>query len=116
MRISDWSSDVCSSDLVVEIGAGSLRDAHGDVKTPVALVHKPRFTPAEPCRNRTRNVADGETDARDRGAVEFHIERWRATHMFRLDAGPTRSGLEYSHHPICRQSQLLVTVAVSIDG
>src|SRR3546814_5867385 len=85
MRISDWSSDVCSSDLVVEIGAGSLRDAHGDVKTPVALVHKPRFTPAEPCRNRIRNVADGETEARDRGAVEFHIERWRATDLFRSE-------------------------------
>src|SRR3546814_12713473 len=107
MRISDWSSDVCSSDLVVEIGAGSLRDAHGDVKTPVALVHKPRFTPAEPCRNRIRNVADGETEARDRGAVEFHIERWRATDLFGLDAGRTGYGLEYSHHLICRQRHLV---------
>src|SRR3546814_20058746 len=29
MRISDWSSDVCSSDLLVEIGAGGGLDAIG---------------------------------------------------------------------------------------
>src|SRR3546814_21122268 len=26
MRISDWSSDVCSSDLVTALGGGTLRD------------------------------------------------------------------------------------------
>src|SRR3546814_18182937 len=28
MRISDWSSDVCSSDLIVTLGAGDLDPAH----------------------------------------------------------------------------------------
>src|SRR3546814_17556207 len=30
MRISDWSSDVCSSDLLAEVGIGDVGDQQGD--------------------------------------------------------------------------------------
>src|SRR3546814_13065634 len=41
MRISDWSSDVCSSDLHVELGQ---RDA-GDAQHGAALAHQHRVEP-----------------------------------------------------------------------
>src|SRR3546814_19567433 len=49
MRISDWSSDVCSSDLEGQIGIGQ-REAHGplfslleaDLLEPLQLLHRPR--------------------------------------------------------------------------
>src|SRR3546814_11789948 len=58
MRISDWSSDVCSSDLVLtgagisaESGVPTFRDSDGlweghnveDVATPEAYEHRPSF-------------------------------------------------------------------------
>src|SRR3546814_10948327 len=34
MRISDWSSDVCSSDLLIEIKAGNGGDIDVDLRNP----------------------------------------------------------------------------------
>src|SRR3546814_9859331 len=52
MRISDWSSDVCSSDLLVERGPGEPADleidAHAVDQHAVAIV-KPRLG-GVPCR------------------------------------------------------------------
>src|SRR3546814_3038113 len=42
MRISDWSSDVCSSDLVGRTGYGPDPRAHDDPQCRLAAVRKPR--------------------------------------------------------------------------
>src|SRR3546814_10441293 len=37
MRISDWSSDVCSSDLAEAVGTDEIYDVAADVYSPCAL-------------------------------------------------------------------------------
>src|SRR3546814_4404664 len=54
MRISDWSSDVCSSDLIAAAGASLGRfDARpwlGDIDVPVAVVRTTRDNVVSPTR------------------------------------------------------------------
>src|SRR3546814_17907182 len=63
MRISDWSSDVCSSDLVVEI-AGLEPRQHGHLRPAFHLEHADRIGLAE-------HVVDGGIVLRHGGEIEL---------------------------------------------
>src|SRR3546814_5599779 len=79
MRISDWSSDVCSSDLA--IGAGTRRRLAIAGKPPaIELDQRPRDQHAEADDEEARPPAEqiGEDRANelppDRSAIDPHIE------------------------------------------
>src|SRR3546814_9685403 len=62
MRISDWSSDVCSSDLVREVEHALLADVHA--------VDDPKLHPGVrdiPPLEKIRNDADGAAAGAERG-------------------------------------------------
>src|SRR3546814_10041756 len=69
MRISDWSSDVCSSDLVWPL-AGPLRAARGARHTVYAITDRRLFILELYPRRRLRSFAPAELEAprvQDRG-------------------------------------------------
>src|SRR3546814_2535133 len=69
MRISDWSSDVCSSDLIGERQPGAaLRFGH-------QCVEKSRGFDRVPQRRRVAACLDGAHDRRSAGALEQSLER-----------------------------------------
>src|SRR3546814_11932798 len=72
MRISDWSSDVCSSDLVDELECGLVEDLG-----ILATAHDRQITPARPPA-----ALRLEIDARISDLVEFGREA-----AFELDRG-----------------------------
>src|SRR3546814_12975846 len=58
MRISDWSSDVCSSDLLQDLQAQRVEGAHGEAFGGVAL---------QPLRHALLHLARGLVGEGDRG-------------------------------------------------
>src|SRR3546814_18515748 len=58
MRISDWSSDVCSSDLVDEVTAGDVCAVVGieDVEIGDTICHREHHRPMERLRSEERRV------------------------------------------------------------
>src|SRR3546814_19480899 len=81
MRISDWSSDVCSSDLEHEVGPGPARE---DVLAEVRAVDRA----PDPSRRRLELVvAEGREVAEERRLV---VERGAAQREEALDV-PERS-------------------------
>src|SRR3546814_7222042 len=83
MRISDWSSDVCSSDLRLRLGGGLYDDpaANGarceaDVPLPAALYHRH-------ARDPRLSLSFRQPAGSDDHAV-LHLERDRARRLFRL--------------------------------
>src|SRR3546814_222054 len=85
MRISDWSSDVCSSDLnidAVSLILGARRDAHGRAKQPIHLC----YGSAEPLHLLDHLAAVACTRRRPPGCTVRHIT---ATHagVLRESAG-----------------------------
>src|SRR3546814_6842112 len=57
MRISDWSSDVCSSDLRIGAPGKSIWNSHGAMRTP--LVRYKDFSGGEGPRELTRGRTPG---------------------------------------------------------
>src|SRR3546814_3661529 len=73
MRISDWSSDVCSSDLLIEVGVGHddamiLRAAHG-----LYALARLNAAPVDIMRDVGRT---DEADALDIGVVENGVDHF----------------------------------------
>src|SRR3546814_3249279 len=66
MRISDWSSDVCSSDLHVDAASRSLGRLV-EVEEPVALEHE------EPALPHLLPVTDAPSTNTQRGFISAHI-------------------------------------------
>src|SRR3546814_3837810 len=87
MRISDWSSDVCSSDLQAHHGIGEQVDADG-------LLH--------------RNLADPEFRGNIRERREHGIDRERTKHRQRTQQGRKRS----EEHTSELQSLMRISYAV----
>src|SRR3546814_4950982 len=52
MRISDWSSDVCSSDLVQLCGCATIASQHDHTAVPPLTQSPPSHPTAESCRSR----------------------------------------------------------------
>src|SRR3546814_16416599 len=83
MRISDWSSDVCSSDLPLFLGPGPRRD-------PQRLARQPVIEPLERPRRRRQPGDRAEIErrrfARERPAI---VERPAtvALHLLEFDRG-----------------------------
>src|SRR3546814_1486595 len=81
MRISDWSSDVCSSDLLVEIDRGdSLRHHRADIR-PVACDPRPahdterRERGLEPITHRRRAAGQVGLETPDAIGAEIRFGR-----------------------------------------
>src|SRR3546814_6192984 len=55
MRISDWSSDVCSSDLIDMTAAASATPPHGSPRLPIKLQHGSAVAPRQ--KHKTRLAA-----------------------------------------------------------
>src|SRR3546814_4017505 len=73
MRISDWSSDVCSSDLLIDVGVGHddamiLRAAHG-----LYALARINAAPVDIMRDVGRT---DEADALDIGVVENGVDHF----------------------------------------
>src|SRR3546814_13050710 len=49
MRISDWSSDVCSSDLAIFRQVGNVAAAARQTSVPLAIYNSTMWAPDEPC-------------------------------------------------------------------
>src|SRR3546814_20238520 len=89
MRISDWSSDVCSSDLCAQIGRGD-----GRVKAFEPTIEPYEFVVAKPARALNLGFGrdsgcriEGNTDAARRG-VPLIVVRFPATAEDRVDVVP----------------------------
>src|SRR3546814_3873915 len=71
MRISDWSSDVCSSDLTSIAPTGTIALVAGNISSGIEPIFSYGFT-------RTLLMPDGSR--RDEEVVDFAVAAWRATH------------------------------------
>src|SRR3546814_2304218 len=98
MRISDWSSDVCSSDLVIHVVAEELIDL-----TRRLSDLRPEFTRTDNVKHQGRDQRDPKPSPRRHprdvnpmpNSRDFHGEnRERPLSL----AGPRRDALEYGHH------------------
>src|SRR3546814_12233529 len=69
MRISDWSSDVCSSDLLVQHAAQGVDAAAGDLDQPLGLVGVDRLIGLAGKFGRARLVVAGGTQQREHRLV-----------------------------------------------
>src|SRR3546814_14578863 len=79
MRISDWSSDVCSSDLV----AALVDDQHVALDVLADDIPRRRFEPAQPADLQPLALAEGEVEHARMGADHaavgcLHFARARA--------------------------------------
>src|SRR3546814_733583 len=73
MRISDWSSDVCSSDLRLQERHGIVADEGGD-GTQDNGAERPRIASRRCDRNQTRDNARTETKGRSLMSVKTHCD------------------------------------------
>src|SRR3546814_1542443 len=99
MRISDWSSDVCSSDLSLATGSGAtlLRPAGGRGSAACGwwCVREAKGNPADE-NDHGRSLREGPADARHRARVRHHRLRLHA------DLRPLPQG---GHHLLGRRSE-----------
>src|SRR3546814_1507868 len=81
MRISDWSSDVCSSDLLLITGVGYRANAQGKtLKLQLGYSHDVDFAVPEGIEIKTPDNTTIEISGMDRqqvGQVAAEIRRWR---------------------------------------
>src|SRR3546814_14083249 len=104
MRISDWSSDVCSSDLLLE-GVGKSarqllrRGAHVGVR-----YFSDFFAPKLPAAKKTRNAGNG--------ATSFHQDRSEERRVGKECVSPCRSRWS-PYHEKTQQHQSDETVRIS---
>src|SRR3546814_1160247 len=92
MRISDWSSDVCSSDLRTQVGAHPSVAAEAEVATAEA-VHV--ANEAEPCRDIVDAVVGKAADQHGVGRepVETGVETLDLIERpVKIDCGPGGAG------------------------
>src|SRR3546814_20206529 len=76
MRISDWSSDVCSSDLVGQAGAVVLRQADKDVV--ILVIRRPPGAGLLAGQQRAQCIGDGgEAEAEVGGELAVDVDRYR---------------------------------------
>src|SRR3546814_17018772 len=73
MRISDWSSDVCTSDLAVDIGEGDVVEEDGEQILPVDVARQ---------RHRVRIVAE-----RERAILDTDLFYRREEQLLKRDPG-----------------------------
>src|SRR3546814_19317783 len=66
MRISDWSSDVCSSDLVQALGGSVIVQRHFDPEDWLRLVDRHRVTTSFSAPTPIRRVVDLPDEVRAR--------------------------------------------------
>src|SRR3546814_14750307 len=66
MRISDWSSDVCSSDLVQALGGSVIVQRHFDPEDWLRLVDRHRVTTSFSAPTPLRRVVDLPDEVRAR--------------------------------------------------
>src|SRR3546814_13943195 len=84
MRISDWSSDVCSSDLLEDLGARALRQRqHVDGPDDAGLYRVHRIALVMDRRGRAGEVVDFvDVDLqRLRHVMAQHLEAWVAAQV-----------------------------------
>src|SRR3546814_7292829 len=104
MRISDWSSDVCSSDLADDIAAGVRRSAaeiEAADRQPVAreAVHRPQ----------AQHLVDGELAVvpMAAGGAGLALDVGGGQHVLSQDeaAQARREGLEAAEHAVGERSE-----------
>src|SRR3546814_17795555 len=83
MRISDWSSDLCSSDLAPHLGHDGLARQHGGGEARVERVDPGRIMVAQPFHDRARGDAVGAQAMQDR-AIEAGAPRHRRIGVARV--------------------------------
>src|SRR3546814_3269933 len=92
MRISDWSSDVCSSDLVSGNSGRSARSSsqvNSDGVGKRRLAAMPRFCASQACSQRRRvgcgiRIVSGHSGASSATGSATRAARWRASSSRRL--------------------------------
>src|SRR3546814_7477592 len=88
MRISDWSSDVCSSDLQTEVGDFiALDDKAGTARATIVAAKSKKGTPSvsasafyDVCAQGVKNLAFMKSDGTDLPGKETRYDtRWKLT-------------------------------------
>src|SRR3546814_3724941 len=76
MRISDWSSDVCSSDLRLEAEQTFLEGLRREVRSSglESADEEERVSPQHPCRVRRRGLRSCEPAVEQRRGAAFAVE------------------------------------------
>src|SRR3546814_14519489 len=76
MRISDWSSDVCSSDLRLEAEQTFLEGLRREVRSSglESADEEERVSPQHPCRVRRRGLRSCEPAVEQRRGAAFAFE------------------------------------------
>src|SRR3546814_4118735 len=109
MRISDWSSDVCSSDLFGGRRFGLFRRARADHQR----IARPRPAPRQ-----ARSEIAGSAEHRDGGPTFTHtVLRWAriassASAPGRIDAGAVNHAFRSEEHTSELQSLMRISYAV----